>query len=79
MKSKNECKQNGKERQSRSRKFTSISQRENAVIDIYDSDLYYFKYFHCCVLICNFLVCRSVGSKGRGIFQGYGYLNKIHL
>ena len=29
MKSKNECKQNGKERQSRSRKFTSISQREN--------------------------------------------------
>ena len=30
MKSKNECKQNGKEGQSRSRKFTSISQRESA-------------------------------------------------
>ena len=28
-------------------------------------DLYYFKYFHCCVHICNFLVCRSVGSKGK--------------
>ena len=28
----------------------------------------YFKYFHCCVHICNFLVCRSVGSKGRGFF-----------
>ena len=34
MKSKNECKQNGKERQSRSSKFASISQRENAVIDM---------------------------------------------
>ena len=34
MKSKNECKQNGKERQSRNRKFTSISQKENAVIDM---------------------------------------------
>ena len=34
MKSKNECKQNGKERQCRSRKLTSISQRENAVIDM---------------------------------------------
>ena len=31
----------------------------------YDCDLYYFKYFHCCVHICNFLVCRSVGSKGK--------------
>ena len=31
----------------------------------YDFDLYYFKYFHCCVHICNFLVCRSVGSKGK--------------
>ena len=27
----------------------------------YDCDLYYFKYFHCWVHICNFLVCRSVG------------------
>ena len=34
MKSKNECKQNGKERQSTSGKFTSISQRENAVINM---------------------------------------------
>ena len=66
-KSKNECKQNGKERQSRSRKFTSISHRENAVI--YDCDLYYFKYFHCCVHICNFLVCEVSGVKG-GDFSG---------
>ena len=34
MKRNSECKQNGKERQSRSRKFTSVSQRENAVIDM---------------------------------------------
>ena len=68
MKSKNERKQSGKERQSRSRKFTSISQRENAVIDMTVTS-YYFKYFHCYVHICNFLVCRSVGSKGRGFFR----------
>ena len=34
MQGKNECEQNGKERQSRSRKYASISQRENAVIDM---------------------------------------------
>ena len=34
MKSMNECKQNGKERQSQSRKFPSKSQRENAGIDM---------------------------------------------
>ena len=31
----------------------------------YACDLYYFKYFHYFVHICNFLVCRSVGSKGK--------------
>ena len=43
--------------------------REKMQLYIYDCDLYYFKHFHCCVHICNFLVCRSVGSKGRGFFR----------
>ena len=47
MKSKNECKQNGKERQSRSRKFTSISQRESA-------DLYYILTIF--TTVCIFLI-----------------------
>ena len=52
--SKNECK-NGS---TRSIKFTSISKRKCSFR--YDCDLYYFKYFHCWVHICSFLVCRSV-------------------
>ena len=47
MKSKNECKQNGKEGQSRSRKFTSISQRESA-------DLYYILTIF--TIVCIFLI-----------------------
>ena len=35
------------------------------IIIKYDFDLYYFKYFHCCVHIYSFLVCRRVGSKGK--------------
>ena len=39
----------------------NISERKSSYR--YDCDLYYFKYFYCCVHICNFLVCRSVGTE----------------
>ena len=70
MKSKYQCKQNGKERLTiqKQKIHFNIFQRENAVIGM-TVIFTVLSIFTVVGIFCNFLVCRSAGSKGRGFFR----------